>query len=48
MLYHAKRDRESYLYQQLVECAKQVEQMMTAIGIGREEVYHHNNEPVSN
>jgi hypothetical protein len=35
-----------YCFRQLVECAKQVEQMMAAIGIGKK-VYHHN-EPVSN
>lgn len=36
-----------YCYKQLIECAKQVEQIMVAIGIGKEEVYHYN-EPVSN
>jgi hypothetical protein len=36
-----------YCYKQLIECAKQVEQIMAAIGIGKEEIYHHN-EPVSN
>jgi hypothetical protein len=35
-----------YCFRQLIECAKQVEQMMAAIGIGKK-VYHHN-EPVSN
>jgi hypothetical protein len=33
--------------EELIECAKQVEQIMAAIGIGKEEIYHHN-EPVSN
>jgi hypothetical protein len=37
-----------YCFRQLVECAKQVKQMMAVIGIRKEkEVYHHN-EPVSN
>ena len=37
-----------YCYKQLIKCAKQVEQIMVAIGIGKEEEVYHHNERVSN